>query len=84
MLQAMNTGHDGSMTTVHANSPEDALLRVESLAAAGGHGVAERTVRRTLRSAVELVVQVERWGGGRRVASVVEVDGAALREVYRC
>ncbi len=84
LVQAMNTGHDGSMSTVHANSPEEALLRVESLAAAGGSGVSEGTLRSTLRRAVDLVVQVERRGAQRRVASIVAVGGRPLREVYAC
>ncbi len=84
LVQAMNTGHDGSMSTVHANSPEEALLRVESLAAAAGHGVSEGTLRATLRRAVDLVVQVERRGARRRVASIVTVGDRSTREVYAC
>ncbi len=84
LVQAMNTGHDGSMSTVHANSPAEALVRVESLAAAGRHGVAERTLRRTLRRAVDIVVQVERRGGRRRVAVIVAVGDDDVEELYRC
>ncbi len=84
LIQAMNTGHDGSMSTVHANSPEEALLRVESLAATGGHGVSEGTLRSTLRRAVDLVVQVERRAEQRRVVSIVALGGRAPNEVYAC
>lgn len=77
MLQAMNTGHDGSMTTVHANSAEDALLRLEMLVGLTGHHVQERTLRQMIGAALDLVVHVNRLPGGRRLVSeVVEVSGA--------
>ncbi len=84
LIQAMNTGHDGSMSTVHANSPEEALVRVETLAASGDHAVTESTLRATLRRAVDLVVQVERRGGARRVASIVAFGADRPRQVYAC
>ncbi len=84
LVQAMNTGHDGSMSTVHANSPEEALLRLQTLAAAGSGRVAERTIRRALRAAVDLVVQVERRAGRRRVTAIIGVDGETTSELYRC
>ena len=73
MLQAMNTGHDGSLSTVHANGPDEALWRVESLALSGGDRLSDVTVRRQLRSAIDLVVHVERSHGTRRVRSISAV-----------
>src|SRR4051794_13139558 len=88
MLQALNTGHDGSLTTVHANSPEDALRRVETLALMAGVGLPYQAVREQVASALELVVhQVRLPGGERRVEAVAEVTrvagGAGARELYR-
>lgn len=73
MIQAMSTGHAGSMSTVHANGPEEALLRLENLALSGGLQVAQRTLRRQLHAALDVIVQVERRGGTRRVAAIAEV-----------
>lgn len=84
MIQAMSTGHAGSMSTVHAGSADEALWRVETLALSGGGKAAETTVRRQLLAAVDVVVQVERSPEGRRVSSVSRVDAGALQEVYRC
>ncbi|HWK53564.1 MAG TPA: CpaF family protein [Hyphomicrobiales bacterium] len=79
LLTAMNTGHDGSMTTVHANSAQDALLRLETLVGLAGVRVAEKTLRQTLCSAIDVVVQLARLPDGRRcVAEILEVVG--LRE----
>jgi pilus assembly protein CpaF len=83
MIQAMSTGHDGSMSTVHASSPEEALWRLETLALSGAARVSEVTVRRQLHAAVDLVVQVERRHGLRRVVSLSEVDAAGCHEVDR-
>ncbi|MFL5884756.1 MAG: CpaF family protein [Thermoleophilaceae bacterium] len=88
MLQALNTGHEGSLTTVHANSPEDALRRVETLALMAGVGLPHSAVREQVASAIDLVVhQARRQDGSRRVESVVEVvrvaGGAGTREIYR-
>ena len=88
MLQALNTGHDGSLTTVHANSPEDALRRVETLALMAGVGLPHAAVRAQVASAVELVVHQGRLAGGARVVeSAVEVvraaGGMGTRELYR-
>jgi len=78
MIQAMSTGHAGSMSTVHANSPREALWRLETLALADGAGVGDQTVRRQLHAALDYVVQVERLGGVRRVQSIARVvDGEA-------
>ena len=69
LVWALNTGHRGSMTTVHANSPEEALWRIETLAMAAGE-VSETGVSRQLRTAVDLVCQIERAGDGRRIAEI--------------
>jgi pilus assembly protein CpaF len=88
MLMALNTGHDGSLTTVHANSPEDALRRVETLALMAGVGLPHEAVREQVAGALDLVVHQSRFADGRRrVASVAVVErfagGAATRELYR-
>jgi pilus assembly protein CpaF len=76
MLQAMNTGHDGSMSTVHANTPRDALSRVENMVLMAGVGLPSRAIRTQIVSAVDLVVQIERMRDGiRRIQSVMEVVG---------
>lgn len=84
MIQAMSTGHDGSMSTVHANSPTEALLRIENLAVSGDARVAQQTVAVQLRAALDLIVQVERRDGIRRVASIAAVSPDDIEEVYRC
>lgn len=73
MISAMNTGHDGSLSTVHANGPDDALWRIETLALTGSEGVGETAIRRQLRSAVDLVVHLSRRNGRRRVERIAEV-----------
>ena len=76
MLQAMNTGHDGSLTTVHANSPRDALARVETMAMMANLNLPEKAVRRQLASAVQLVVQISRFNDGtRRITHLSEITG---------
>jgi pilus assembly protein CpaF len=87
MLQALNTGHDGSLTTVHANSPADALRRVETLALMAGVGLPHAAVRDQVAGALDVVVhQARRSDGARAVESVTEVvraaGGPAIREVY--
>ncbi len=87
MLQALNTGHDGSLTTVHANSPEDAVRRVETLALMAGVGLPHAAVREQVASAIDVVVhQARRPDGSRVVESIVEVvraaGGAGVRELY--
>lgn len=84
MLQAMNVGHDGSLTTVHANSPKDVLHRLEALAHVGDAGLPREAVRDMIRSAIRLIVQVMRFRDGRRrVVSISEVigDNADLQAV---
>lgn len=76
LLQAMNTGHDGSMSTLHANTPAEALTRVESMAALAGFAPGNGVVRRQLADAVHLIVQVSRMRDGkRRVTSISEIAG---------
>jgi pilus assembly protein CpaF len=76
MLQAMNTGHDGSLTTIHANSPRDALIRVETMVAMGGLDIPQRAVRNQIASAIDVVIQLERLSDGkRRLTSLQEVTG---------
>lgn len=76
MLMAMNTGHEGCMSTVHANNASDALLRLETLAGLAGFQGAEVTMRKMIAAAIELIVQVTRMADGkRRVTSIVEVVG---------
>jgi pilus assembly protein CpaF len=76
MLQAMNTGHEGSMTTVHANTPRDALTRLESMVAMSNLNLPERTVRQQMAAAISIVVQVSRLSDGtRKVVSIQEITG---------
>jgi pilus assembly protein CpaF len=76
MLQAMNTGHEGSMATIHANTPRDALTRLESMVAMSGLNLTERTVRQQIASALNIVVQISRQSDGtRKVMSISEVTG---------
>ena len=82
LIQAMSTGHAGSMGTVHANGPEEALWRLETLAMSGELRLPPEAVRRQLRAAVDLVIHLERRGTTRRVASIVAVDGERLESRY--
>lgn len=76
VLQAMNTGHDGSMTTLHANSPRDAVVRLESMVMMANANLPLYSIRRQIASAVHLVVQVERMrDGARRITSITELMG---------
>jgi pilus assembly protein CpaF len=76
MLQAMNTGHDGSYCTVHANTARDAVIRIENMVQMGQTSLPSQAIRRQIASAVDLIVQVERMrDGGRRVSQVAEVCG---------
>jgi len=80
----MSTGHPGSMGTVHANGPAEALWRLETLALSGESRPAADAVRRQLYAAVDLVVHMARHGERRLVEAVAEVAGDGLREVYGC
>jgi pilus assembly protein CpaF len=76
MLQAMNTGHDGSLTTVHANSPRDALSRIETMALMANLSLPEKALRYQISSAIHIIVQVSRLSdGSRRVTHITEVTG---------
>jgi pilus assembly protein CpaF len=76
MLQAMNTGHDGSLTTIHANTPRDALSRLETMVAMGSLNIPENALRRQIASAIDVVVQVTRLSDGtRKVVSLAEITG---------
>lgn len=76
MLQAMNTGHDGSMSTIHANTTRDALTRIENMVQMGNMGLPSKAIRTQIAGAVNLVLQVERHrDGGRRVTQVTEICG---------
>jgi len=76
MLQAMNTGHDGSMTTIHANSPRDAISRMETMSLMANLNIPQQAVRRQIASAISIVVQVARFHDGtRRITHVSEITG---------
>src|SRR3984885_7742713 len=76
MLQAMNTGHDGSLTTIHANSPRDALSRLETMVAMSALNIPDTAVRRQIASAIDVVVQITRLSDGtRKVTSIAEITG---------
>ena len=83
MLQAMNTGHEGSLSTCHANSPDDALRRLETMVLMGEVQLPLAAVRSQLEAALDLVVQVARFpGGSRRIVAVAEVlEGAGEGDV---
>jgi pilus assembly protein CpaF len=89
MLQALNTGHDGSLTTLHANSPRDALARVETMVMMAGFDLPLRAIRQQIASALDLVIQLERLqDGSRRVVSITEVqrmesEVITLQELFR-
>jgi pilus assembly protein CpaF len=88
MLQAMNTGHDGSLTTIHANSPRDALYRLDTMIAMANLNIPDRAVRQQVASAVDIVIQVSRLADGtRRVTSISEITGMeqdtiAMQEIF--
>ena len=82
MLQAMNTGHDGSMTTIHANTPRDALSRLETLVMMGSQHVPDRVIRQQIASAIDLVIQCTRLSdGSRKVTGISQVTGIAQNEI---
>jgi pilus assembly protein CpaF len=89
MLQAMNTGHDGSMTTMHANSPSDCFHRIQTLVLMANVGLTEPVIRQQAASAIQVVVQMSRMrDGARKVSSIAEViratdHGVELGEIYR-
>jgi len=78
MLQAMNTGHDGSITTVHANSPRDAIARIETMALMANLNLPETALRQQIASAIQIIVQVSRMSdGSRRVTHISEITGTS-------
>jgi pilus assembly protein CpaF len=82
MLQAMNTGHDGSMTTIHANTPQDAIARMETMALMSDLSISEKAIRRQIASAVSIVMQIARFAdGSRRVTHISEVTGSTDESV---
>jgi len=88
MLQAMNTGHEGSMTTIHANTPRDALSRLEQMIGMAGMPMSQESIRGQIASAIDIVVQTQRLSdGGRRVTSISEITGMEghvlqMHEIY--
>ena len=88
MLQAMNTGHDGSLTTVHANAPRDALARIETMVLMAGYELPVRAIRQQVASALDLIIHLERFeDGSRRVSAITEVqrmesDVITLQEIF--
>jgi pilus assembly protein CpaF len=89
MLQAMNTGHEGSLTTIHANTPRDALSRLETMILMAGANLPDRAMREQISSALDLVIQVSRLSDGtRKIISIVEITGmegpvTATQEIFR-
>jgi pilus assembly protein CpaF len=82
MLQAMNTGHDGSLTTIHANTPRDSLARVETMIQMSGLRLSEGAMRQQIASAINLVIQVARLSDGtRRITSISEITGMKRKEI---
>ena len=76
MLQAMNTGHDGSLTTAHANSPRDTLSRLETMCLMSGMDLPVRAIREQVAAAVDVIIQQERMrDGSRKVVNITEVQG---------
>ncbi len=89
MLQAMNTGHDGSLSTVHANAPRDALARIETMVLMAGFDLPVRAIRQQVSSALDLIVHLERLeDGSRRVTAITEVqrmesDVITLQDLFK-
>jgi pilus assembly protein CpaF len=89
MLQAMNTGHDGSMTTLHANTPRDVISRIETMALMGGIDFPIKVIREQIASAIQLIIQQTRLGdGSRKITSITEIAGmegdkVVLQELFK-
>ena len=89
MMQAMNTGHDGSLTTVHANSPRDALSRLETMISMAGLEIPDKAIRQQIASAVQIIIQLKRLpDGSRRMVSLQEITGMegdviTMQEIFR-
>jgi pilus assembly protein CpaF len=83
MLQAMNTGHEGSLTTVHANSPRDAMARLESMVSMANLNIPERAIRQQIASAIHVVIQIARLpDGSRKVVSISEISGMEHESIW--
>jgi pilus assembly protein CpaF len=89
MLQAMNTGHDGSLTTIHANGPRDVLLRLETLMLLTGIEIPEKAIRELVSSAINIIIQTSRFSDGtRKISSISEIVGMeqgtiSMQEIFR-
>jgi pilus assembly protein CpaF len=89
MLQAMNTGHDGSQTTIHANTSRDVLLRLETLMLLAGIEIREKAIRQLISSAIDVIIQINRYNdGSRKIASVSEIvgmehDTITMQEIFK-
>ena len=89
MLQAMNTGHDGSMSTIHANTPRDALIRLETMVAMGGYDLPQSAVRQQISSALDVIIQTQRLSdGSRKLVYFTEVvgmeeDTITMQDIFR-
>jgi pilus assembly protein CpaF len=89
MLQAMNTGHEGSLTTIHANSPKDALIRIENLVLMAGVEFPIRVIREQISEAIDLIIHQARLrDGSRKVTAIsevtgIDIDSVQLQEIYR-
>jgi pilus assembly protein CpaF len=89
MLQAMNTGHDGSMTTLHANKPRDALARLETMVLMAGVDLPLKAIRQQVASAIDIIVQISRLrDGSRRITDIVELvgmeeDTITLQDIFK-
>ncbi len=89
MLQAMNTGHEGSMTTIHANTPRDALRRLENMVSMAGMSIPVRAIREQISSALDILIQIGRMvGGPRKIVNVAEITGMegdtiCLNDIFR-
>jgi pilus assembly protein CpaF len=89
MLQAMNTGHEGSLSTIHSNTPRDALSRLETMILFAGTNLPTRAMREQISSALDLIIQIARLADGtRRVTSITEVtslegETISMQEIYR-
>lgn len=89
MLQAMNTGHDGSLTTIHANNPRDGVARLETMVMMAGYDLPIKAIRQQISSAVNLIIQANRLQGGpRRVTHITEINGmegetVVMQDIYR-
>ena len=89
MLQAMNTGHEGSLTTIHSNSPRDALTRLDTMVLMAGYDLPVRAIRQQVAAALDLVIQIQRFGdGSRRITHISEIQGMegdiiTLQDIFR-